>query len=150
MTWMMITDLNGKGVFRRHLDESDSLLRDFSALVPEGQYIQIIIENYGERNEVLTEINRVDIVPYQQSSTFKLDIPIEFRGDYWPFPLTVHFYMDNGFIAKVSIPDLQSLYKFGESYGKSFYVAYDDGSEVEFTFVPGISRKVHKLVQRIY
>jgi len=31
-------------------------------------------------------------------------------------------------------------------YGESFYVAYDDGTEVEFTFVPGISRKVHKLV----
>ena len=57
--------------------------------------------------------------------------------------------MDNGFIAKVSIPDLQSLYKFGESYGKSFYVAYD-GTEVEFTFVPGVGRKVHKLVQRLY
>lgn len=150
MTWMMITDLNGKGVFRRHLDESDSLLRDFSALVPEGQYIQIIIDNYGDRNEVLKELNRVDIVPYKQSPTFKLDMPIEFRGDDWHFPLTVHFYMDNGFIAKVSIPDLQALYQFGESYGKSFYVAYDDGTEVEFTFVPGGSRKVHKLVQRMY
>ena len=125
MTWMMITNLSGEGVFRRHLDESDSLLRDFSALVPEGQYIQIIIENYGERNEVLTEINRVDIVPYQQSPTFKLDKQIEFREDAWHFPLTVHF------------------------YGKSFYVAYD-GTEVEFTFVPGVSRKVHKLVQRLY
>ena len=150
MTWMMITNLSGGGVFRRHVDPSDSLLQDFSALVPEGQYIQVIIDNYGERHEVLTGINRVDIVPYQQSPTFKLDKQIEFREDTWHFPMTVHFYMDNGFIAKVSIPDLQSLYKFGESYGKSFYVAYDDGTEVEFTFVPGISRKVHKLVQRLY
>jgi hypothetical protein len=152
MTWMMITNLSGGGVFRRHVDPSDSLLRDFSALVPEGQYIQIIIENYGDRNEVLKELNRVDIVPYKQSPTFKLDMPIEFRGDDWHFPLTVHFYMDNGFIAKVSIPDLQALYKFGESYGKSFYVDYVayDGTEVEFTFVPGGSRKVHKLVQRLY
>lgn len=30
-------------------------------------------DNYGERHEVLTGINRVDIVPYQQSPTFKLD-----------------------------------------------------------------------------
>ncbi len=150
MTWMMITDLNGKCIFRREVGDSASLIRDFSALVPEGQYIQVIIDNYGERHEVLREINRVDIIPYQQCPTFELEPQIDFRGDDWHFPLTVHYYMDGGFIAKVAIPDLKTLYKFGESYGKSFYVAYDDGTEVEFTFIPGVSRKVHKLVQQLF
>lgn len=38
-----------------------------------GSFLAAIIDNYGERHEVLTGINRVDIVPYQQSPTFKLD-----------------------------------------------------------------------------
>lgn len=150
MTWMMITDLDGKCVFRREVGDSASIIRDFSGLVPEGQFIQVVIDDYRTGKEVLKEINRVDIVQHQQNPTFKLEPQIDFRGDDWRFPLTVHYYMDCGFIANVVIPDLKSLYKFGESYGKPFYVSFDDGTEVEFTFVHGVSRKVHKLVQRIF
>jgi len=88
----MITDLNEKCIFRREVGDSASLIRDFSALVPEGQYIQVIIDNYGLENEILREINRVDIIPYQQCPTFELEPQIDFRGDDWHFPLTVHYY----------------------------------------------------------
>lgn len=48
------------------------------------------------------------------------------------------------------IHDLASLYRFGESYRGSFYVEFDDGSEVEFNFVPGVSRKVQTMIKTLY
>lgn len=149
MTWMMITDLDGKLFYSDDLNSADPLLSDISSLVPEGKYIQVIINDYGTRNSIIHKVRRIDVANHHEDPTFQLSFG-HFSDEDWPFPTTVHFYMDGGFTAKTVIHDLASLYRFGESYRGSFYVEFDDGSEVEFNFVPGVSRKVQTMIKTLY